>query len=71
MAKKLPPAKLREKARELLELAKIEENKQYEKAGRLAANVLNKKGAFVSDDAGELKTEIDSLKNEIRKILGD
>ena len=71
MAKKLPPAKLREKAKQLLEQAKIEENKQYEKAGRLAAKTLNKKGAFVSDDADELKTEIDRLKNEIRKILGD
>jgi hypothetical protein len=37
----------------------------------LAAKTLNKKGAFVSDDAGDLKTEIDRLKNEIRKILGD
>ena len=71
MARKLTPEKLRKKAKQLLEQAKIEENKQYEKAGRLAAKTLNKKGAFMSDDAGELKAEIDRLKNEIRKILGD
>jgi chaperonin cofactor prefoldin len=69
MAKKLPPAKLREKARELLELAKIEESKQYEKVGRLAVKTLNKKGAFVSEDVEELKAEIQSLKGKINTIF--
>ena len=69
MAKKLTPEKLREKAKQLLEQAKIEENKQYEKAGRLAVKTLNKKGAFVSDNLDEIKAEIQRLKKKINEIF--
>lgn len=69
MAKKMTPGELRAKAKTMLEQAKIEEDKLYMKAGRLAQKELNMKGAFSSNDPLKLKTAIDELKNKINKIL--
>jgi len=71
MSKKGSPKELRAKAKEMLEQAKIEEDKQYMKIGRMVEKELNKKDAFSSDDVVELRAEIDKIKEKICQILKD
>jgi hypothetical protein len=69
MAKQMTPSALRAEAKQMLELANQAEDKQYMKIGRMVEKELNKSGAFTSDDAGELKAEIEGLKGKINKIM--
>ena len=70
MAKKMSPKELRAKAKELVQ-AKLEEDKQYMKIGRLVEKELNKNEAFSSEDIGKIKVENGSLKREIYQIIKD
>ena len=69
MAKKKSPKDLRAKAKELSKKADVEENKQYMKIGQMVKKELNKKDSFSSDDAEELRAEIEGLKGKINEIL--
>ena len=67
----MSPSALRAKAKQMLELANKAEDKLYMQVGRMVEKELNKKDAFLSNDANALKAEIDELKNKISKILGE
>ena len=69
MAKKMTPKGLRDKAREMLLKAKVEEEKRYMQVGRLVSNELFKEDVFSSTDADVLGTKIGELKHKIDRIL--
>ena len=69
MGKALTPDELREKARALMKKAEEEEAKRYSQIGRLIVGKLNKKGAFSSNDAEKLKSEIAEIKDKINQIM--
>jgi len=71
MANKMSPSALRLKAKQMLELANQAEDKLYMKVGRMVEKEIQIKDSFSSNNATELKAEIDKLKKKIHKILGD
>ena len=71
MANKMSPSALRAKAKQILDLANQAEDKLYMKVGRMVEKELQINDSFSSNNADELKAEMDKLKKKIQKILGD